>query len=323
MCKILTTAGSFHEGNTLATSYDSDCNLLFGAKKSANIQDLKGSLTNLSAWMDNVWPRVNAEYCVSHCLNNINCTNATERLGAFNKQNILQSKVLANPKDVNLLTPLQLEMVKKAFCQLVNEMEERSNLDMGLFGRHPALSTILNAFLNSSGSTGKRKKSWVGNVSREAANLVSPRRKGAFIGQEEYSTESNKQGKAQTRSGLGMGKEKRADFNLRTTHQMSPDELESWIVKHSIPSKKRKHEIVVKRKILDKIGKDCLESRDNYIEIEVELSERDGSLLENEAAATDGISNMLYVKHIMKTISLNRVFLDGQDEVIVLFKALR
>lgn len=310
MGKVLITAGSFHEHNASATSYGSTCNLHLKAEKFAIIQDLINSLTDLSTWMDNVWR---------------GCLNGNERLCAYGKQNFVQSDVLTSPKDAHAFYLLQFEMIRKAVFQSVSEVVERSNLDAGLRGQLPGFSTLMKSISNLSRAPSyKRKKSCVGNVSRKAANTVSPVRKVAFLDQAKYVVKCAKNKKLKRRDGFGMDNENSADFNVCTTHKMLTGDLESWIVKHSMPSKIREHKILSDPKGTEEIGNVCLESgKEMHIVLEVDLSQGGGFLLEDKTTATDHMPKMLYVKKIMETISLSRVNLDGHDKVIVLFKALR
>ncbi|KAI5083524.1 hypothetical protein GOP47_0003267 [Adiantum capillus-veneris] len=434
LCKALNIVASFQKGNALTAGYDFDRTLLLCAGNFASTPEWASALTNIRTWMYGMYLALNAEQCSCDFIN-------YAKLISEIKRSACDKTIFEDPSKFLASVCSQHEMMER----LLSQVEENSNCCAKLSeGQELALSALVDASLHQSGPRGKRKKTWFEDLPPKAAKWLFPKNEGEQM----QSMKSRKDDKSRIRSvSCKMSREKLAETVSWTAHQISHDDLESWIVKHSMPSMQRKNEELLKLvdndgntdydfeerrkdgdavlkteivghslppkkgehevlmlsvnaekaededlkiwkkikysmpsmqrkneeflKLVDndeKTGYDFEESRkdgnvvseteivgdslppkevehvevlmslvngektededlknqmNSEIEIEVDLSGKNESLLEIDAAAAHTTFNIPYVKRIVKAVSISQVGLDGQSEAMVLFKALR
>lgn len=348
ICELLDMARNWQKHKAL------NCKSRSEAKVPASISVLSDFLTNLRTWREKNRPgfplyhhkssyrrcRMNAEQGVGDGFDEAECLDASETKRAGATQDSVHSKPILGAKDPFLLrssahkNPLSSSsrvmekednLALSAQAQIGNRSEHiTANICMG---HHHAFNTLCSELLLQSTSGCKRRKPSDVKTSKRTRQLSAFNGNDTRTSNQQYHTELNVS-KDLSKARVIKDREQSIDAKLQATQQqMSHSQLENWIVQHSTGLRKRKHGssiVGAQQSYLGQIQHDKPENKeDSQIEIEVDLSGKEctvGSQLRAEDIATDAMENTTYVKQIMNTISLN---LDGQHEVVVLFKALR
>ncbi|MCO5602487.1 hypothetical protein L7F22_056619 [Adiantum nelumboides] len=231
LCKASNIVSSLQQVNASTEGYGFDHTLQSCAGTFASIIDWARFLSSLRTWMYSMAPIINDEQCASHFINYVQLITEINRSAC-------DKKFFDDPFSFFTPSCLQQEMME---C-LLSHVEEKKNCCPKVSGHQLALSTLVDAFLGQLGLSGKRKKAWFEDLPKNVSNWLFPRNEG----EQTDSMKSNKDYKPRVQSvSCKVTREKPA----RTAHQISHDELESWIVKHSLPSIQRKQEEFLK--ILD------------------------------------------------------------------------
>ncbi|KAH7276532.1 hypothetical protein KP509_39G010900 [Ceratopteris richardii] len=109
-------------------------------------------------------------------------------------------------------------------------------------------------------------------------------------------------------------------------NEMTHEELQSWILKHSIPLEGQGQEDTMKHTSnKQRTDRNHLRRlKDSHIEIEVDLMGKNRSLDGFNTITRERTSSMPSVKQILNVVSLsNIVHQDGEPEVVLLFTAIR
>ncbi|MCO5612731.1 hypothetical protein L7F22_067000 [Adiantum nelumboides] len=224
LCKASMIVSSLQQVNASTAGYGFDRALQSCAGNFASISDWARFLSSLRTWIYSMAPIMNAEQCASHFINYVQLITEINRSAC-------DKKFFDDP--FSFFTPAcsQQEMME---C-LLSQVEEKKNCCPKVSGHQLALNTLVDAFLGQLVLSGKRKKTWFEDLPKNVSKWLFARNEG----EQTDSTKSNQDYKPRVRSAsCKVTREKPA----WTAHQISHDELESWIVKHSLPSIQGKHE---------------------------------------------------------------------------------